>query len=195
MNTKSLMTLRSVTPVVFTILCLALSGLVLRRQISAHPRLTSESTLEGRQIAIQRQGKYRPNQFPPGWIGLPVDKRSWHIVGGSKREAVIDCIQGQLDAFRAGDGVAASSFMRQRKGQHFPSQLFQERIQEMAPEFGRSRSASYGPVWTDKEGQHADVFVKVVGEDGKLAGGTYKLVRQEGVYRVAGLRDGGWMGE
>lgn len=116
-------------------------------------------------------------------------------MGGTKRGAAIGCIQGQLDAFRAGDGVAASSFMRQRKSKRFPSRLFQDRIKEMAPEFGYSRSASYGPVWTDKEGQHADVFVKVVGEDGKLAQGTYKLIRQEGVYRVAGLSGGGWMGE
>jgi hypothetical protein len=144
---------------------------------------------------MPRWGNYQPSQFPREWTGLPVDKRRWHIVGGAKRAEAIDCIQGQLDAFRVGDGVAAGSFMRQRKGKRFPSQLFLNRILEMAPEFGSSRSASFGPVWIDKEGQHADVFVKVVGENGKPAQGTYKLIRQEGVYRVAGLRGGGWMGE
>ena len=195
MNTKSLMKLRSVTPVVFTILCLALSGLVLRRQIAAHPRLTSERTSGEHRTAMPQWGNYPPNQYPLEWTGLPVDKRSWHIAEGARRVAAIDCIQGQLNAFRAGDSVAAISFMRRQKDRHFPPQLFQDRIQEMAPEFGHSRSASYGPVWTDREGQHADVFVQVVGENGELARGTYKLIRQDGVYRVAGLRGGGWMGE
>ena len=144
---------------------------------------------------MPRWGNNQPYQFPREWTGLPVDKGSWHIVEGAQRAEAIDCIQGQLDAFRVGDCVAAGSFMRQRKGRRFPARLFQDRIEEMAPEFGRSRSASYGPVWADKEGQHADVFVKVVGENGKLAQGTYKLVRQEAAYRVAGLGGGGWVGK
>ena len=189
------MTLRSVTPIVFTVLCLALSGLVLRRQMAAHPRPPEERIAEEHRSEMPRWRGYRQSQLPPELIGLPVDKRTWHIAREETRAAVVHCIQGQLDAFRAGDSVAAMSFMRHRKDRHFPPQMFEDRIQEMAPEFGHARMAEYGPVWTDKGGRHADVFVNVVGENGRLAQGTYKLIRQDGVYRVAGLEGGGWMGE
>ncbi len=189
------MTLRSVIPIVFTVLCLALSGLVLRRQIAAHPRLPEERVGDEHRQEMPQWGNYRHGQLPPEWIGLPADKRTWHIAGGETRAAVVYCIQSQLDAFRAGDGVTALSFMRSRRDWHFSPQMFEDRIQEMAPEFGHAHRVNYGPVWIDKSGQHADVFVKVMGENGKSAQGTYKLVRQDGVYRVAGPDGGGWMGD
>lgn len=184
------MTLRSLTPVVFTTLCLALSGLVLRRQMAAHPL---PPVIRASQPAPG--DRYQPDFSPPEMTGQPVDEHTWHIVTGARRVAVIHCIQGQLVAFRAGDAETAVSFMRHRPARHFPAQFFQARIEELYPEFGHARTVVYGPVWMDRSGQHADTRVKVEGDNGKSAAGTYKLVRQDGVYRVAGLRGGGWMGE
>ena len=176
------MTSRSLSAVAFVALCLLLSGLVLHRQIAAHP------------LAPPVAANEMPpdEQIPPAFLGEPVDRRTWHVVGGAERRDVISSIQGQLDALRAGDAATVMRFQSRSLRERFPSpEAFVQMVQAHYPEFGHCRSARFGPVWTDTDGQHADVAVTVRGEDGLLAQGEYEMIRGRDAYRVAGVQGGG----
>lgn len=162
----------------FVALCLLLSGWVLRRQIAAHPRP---------QKADESQ-----EQIPPAFLGQPVDPLTWHVATGPERQPVLRSIQGQLAAFRANDSGQAMFYQSRGLRRNFQSAAaFTKIIRSRYPEFGHCRSAQFGPVWLDAAHQHADVTVTVQGEDGYLARGAYWLVRENGLYRVAGVEGGG----
>lgn len=181
----------------FVAACLLLSGLVMRRQIAAHPRppvdRQADPSLGGPRQGYPRQGGFLPPSFPPGLIGLPVETNTWHVMKGVGRASVIAPIQGQLAAFGKNDAVKAVSYQRRGLFRRFTPDEFLDRIQEQAPAFAHCRVARFGAVWADPDRQHADVRVSVDGEDGREAEGLYEMVRQNGAYRVAGFRGGGWM--
>ena len=160
----------------FVLLCLALSGLVLRRQMAAHPRPPAPPEPGASLPAFQGQ-----------WQTMP----GWHAASGPTRQAVLASVLGQLDAFRRGDADRAmfteprpAAKLRLAAGLsgHDPPDL---------PEFGHCRSARFGPVGADKTARFAEVVVTVHGPDGRAARGDYLMVLEDGRYRVAGVQGGG----
>ena len=180
----------------FVAACLLLSGLVMRRQIAAHPRPPAERAVDPRQGSpgypgYPGQGGFPPS-LPPEMTGQPVDKHTWHVLEGPNRESVVAPIQAQLAAFRKND---AQEIMRyQRHGPfRFPPGAFLDRVLDLSPVFAQSRAARFSTVWADPDGQHADVHVSVQGGNGRAAEGLYEMVRQDGQYRVAVFQGGGWV--
>ena len=174
------MTTRSLLAALFVALCLALSGLVLHRQIAAHPAPD-----------IRQDAGSGGEQFPPDFLGPDGDKLLWHTADRAESKPVLAAIQGQLDAFRAGNARQAMQYQSEGLRRNFPSpEAFLAMIRSHYPEFGQCRSAEFGPVLMDTARQHAYVLVIVEGKDGFQAQGYYFLLREGGVYRVAGVQGG-----
>ena len=159
---------RILLAVVFVALCLSLSGLLLRRQIAAHPK-------------------------PPKMdiLSTKPDPNVWHVETGAVKKAVTGSIQAQLTAIRTGDANKAIFYQSSGLRRNFatPKQFVQS-ITRYYPEFGHSRSAEFGPVWVDKTGNYAEVVVTSRGENGQRARGYYMMVQEDGVFRVAGVGGG-----
>lgn len=68
--------------------------------------------------------------------------------------------------------------------------MFVQSITRGYPEFGHARSATLGPVLMDATGDRAQVIVTVRGQNGRLARGYYRLIREEGGFKVAGVSGG-----
>jgi hypothetical protein len=160
---------RMIVAVVFVALCIGLSGLLLRRQITAHPK-------------------------PPRMdiLSTKPDPNIWHVETGAVKKAVTGSIQAQLVAIRAGDANKAIYYQSSGLRRHFATpQQFVQSITRNYPEFGHSRSAEFGPVWVDKTGNYAQLVVTSRGENGRRARGYYLMVREDGVFRVSGVEGGG----
>lgn len=165
------MNLRRAAPVVFVALCLGLSALVLRRQIAARP--------------MPRNSEAQAD------AGQPDDPKTWHVATGPARREVLDTVLGQLAAIRTGDADRAWFYQSRGLRRNFLSpKQFEEMIAARHPEFGHSRSAQCGPVWTDATGRQATVVVTALGENGRRARGYYRLIREEGGYKIAGVGGG-----
>ena len=172
------MQMRRVAPVIFALVCLGLSALVLRRQFAAHPAPPRDPSLHS-DLAGDGPGP------GPVW-----DTRQ--PASPAARRAVTAAIGSQLAAIRAGDADRAWFYQSRGLRSNFASpQAFQQEISRHFPEFGHARAAEFGPVWTDKTERYAGVMVTVRGENGGRARGYYRLVREEGGYKVAGVRGGG----
>ena len=161
----------------FVLLCLALSGLVLRRQMAAHPRPPAPPEPGASLPAFQGQ-----------WQTMP----GWHAASGPTRQAVLASVLGQLDAFRRGDADRAMFYQSRGLRRNFASpQAFLDTIRRSYPAFGHCRSVSFGPVGADKTAQYAEVVVRVRGPDGRAAQGDYLMVLEDGRYRVRAVSGGG----
>ena len=170
------MTSRTLPTAAFVILCLALSGLVLRRQMAAHP---------------VRPEPLRQNEAHSPFFGAPSDRGNWHVAAEPTRKAVTASIQGQLDALRDGDGPKAVAYQSVGLRHSFGSpQGFVDGIRRGYPEFGYCQSVHFGPVWADKTAQFAEVGVTVRGVNGRTARGEYQMVKERRGYRVAGVLGG-----
>lgn len=171
------MNIRRAAPFVFAALCLGLSAFVLRGQIAARPvpRPAPDSAPSG------PPDSFSPRTHPPGF----------RVTSGRTRRDVVAVIGDQLAAIRAGDADRAWSYQSRGLHRNFPSaQAFVAQISGSYPEFGRSKSATYGPVWADQAGTYAEVAVTVRGQNGRLAPAHYLLIREDGGYKVAGVMGG-----
>ncbi len=172
---------RSLLAAAFVAFCLLLGGLALHRQIAAHPMAPDTGQSNG----------VSGEEIPPDFLGQPVNKKTWHIARGAQRQAVVSSIQAQLNAFRAGDAETAMRYQSRSLRRRFPDpEAFVQMVRSRYPEFGHCRAARFGPVWTDADGQHADVTVTARGENGFLAQGEYEMIRGREAYRVAGVQGG-----
>lgn len=173
------MNIRRAAPLLFAALCLSLSGLVLHRQITAHPAP-------------------QPTEWPPEPHGVPNNPdparpvgKTWHVAGGPARRAALTAITSQLAALRTGNAERAWFYQSRGLHRNFASaQQFTQMIQRGYPEFGHSRAAAFSPVLMDQTEDQAAVVVTVMGEDGRQARGFYQLIREDGGYKVAGVAGG-----
>lgn len=174
------MTPRNIYTGLFVALCLTLSGLILGRQMVAHPAPPPNSAGESRGTE-GREGGGGGDHFS--------DRRGRHVADAATRNAVLGPIRGQLDALRRGDAARSVSYQSQGMRRQFTRPAdFLNMVDAYYPEFAHSKSASFGPVWTDADKRDAGVQVTVVGENGHQASGRYWMVREGGVYRVKGVR-------
>lgn len=103
-------------------------------------------------------------------------------------------IEGQLNAFKADDYIRAATFQSIMFKNRFRSpDDFREMIQRFYPEFSRYRTVKYDNIWASKEGDFLDVPVLLTGQDNITVKATYQLHRENGSYRIWGVRGGGHM--
>ena len=161
---------RPIAAAFFVVLCLLLCGLILRRQISAHP-LPPDTTGQ-----LQQQGF--SGGLQDGRLAAPDVARQAQ-----------ETVQNQLTALHDGDGLKAMSYQSRSLRQMFgtPAQ-FEQMMTTQYPEFARCRQAYFGPVWTDSTGNFVHVHVIVDGENGHRARGGYLLVREAGQWKIDGVR-------
>lgn len=168
---------RRLLAAVFVVLCLSLSGLLMRRQFAAHPA----------QMVAKAQ---IPALDVKKFAGTPAPTALPHKIGAVEK-AVIHSIKAQLAAIRTGDADKAMYYQSTGLRRNFASpQAFVQTIATHYPEFGHCRSADFSPVRIDPTGEHAVVVVTCLGEDGRRAQGYYIMVKENGVFRVAGVQGG-----
>lgn len=174
------MTPRNIYTGLFVALCLTLSGLILGRQMVAHPAPPPNGAGDSRD-AEGREGGGGGDHFS--------DRRGRHIADAATRNAVLGPIRGQLDALRRGDAARSVSYQSQGMRRQFTRPAdFLNMVDAHYPEFAHSKSASFGPVWEDAGQWHAGTLVTVIGRNGRQARGFYRMAREGGVYRVEGVR-------
>ena len=162
---------------VFVVCCLLLCGLILRRQIAAHP-LPPETGQRFEADGDERgQGR-----FLMGMEGMqpasPADSALAH-----------QTVAGQMAALKAGDGPKAWGYQSRSLRQWFtsPAQLMQM-IARRYPEFIHPHSVTYKLVFTDKSGQTAQTAILLEDENGNQAWYGYLLVREGGQFKVIGVQ-------
>ena len=162
---------------VFVVCCLLLCGLILRRQIAAHPLPpeTAERSEGGRDG--RGQGRF--------WMGMP----GWQPASPADSALAYQTVAGQIAALKAGDGPKAWSYQSRSLRRRFssPAQLMQV-IAGQYPEFLHPRRVKYRPVFTDKSGQTAHAAILLEDNDGNRAWEDYLLVREDGQFKVGGVQ-------
>lgn len=170
---------RPVAAAFFVICCLLLCGLILRRQIAAHP-LPPETA--------QRGGGYQPDGDGRGDPQFWMKPQNWHPAPAPLAAEMEATIQGQIAAFNRGDGAGAASYqdrtMRQKMGNPMD---FMHMISSRYPEFAQSRKVQVGPIWIDKSKHFGQAIILVEGKDGEQIDGKYLLVREGGQFKVANV--------
>ncbi len=162
---------------VFVVCCLLLCGLILRRQIAAHP-LPPETVQRFEEDRDGRgQGRF--------WMEREGGQPASPAVSALAHQAVA----GQMAALRAGDGPKAWGYQSRGLRQRFssPTQLMQI-IARQYPEFLRPRHVIYKPIFTDKSGQTAHAVIFLEDENGNQTGEDYLLMREGGQFKVGGIR-------
>ena len=158
---------------VFVVCCLLLCGLILRRQIAAHPLPPEAAGRFEEGDDGQGQGRFWMEE---GWQPAPP------AVGTLAREVV----SGQIAALKAGDGPKAWSYQSRSLRQNFGSPaLFMQVIASQYPEFAHPGHVQYGPVRMDKSGRQVRALILLEGEDGRQVQAVYQLVREGGEFKVA----------
>lgn len=160
---------------VFVVCCLLLCGLILRRQIAAHP--LPPETAQGFETDRDGQGRF--------WMG----KEGRQPASPADSALVHQTVAGQLSALKAGDGAKAWAYQSRGLRQRFssPAQLMQV-VAGGFPEFLHPRSIKYEPVLTDKSGQTALAAIVLEDEHGNRVQAVYHLVREGGEFKVSGVQ-------
>ena len=169
---------RRIAVAVFAALCLGLSGLVLHRQIAAHPA-PSEAALRG---GLDRRSDALE-------FGLPVDRNTWHLAAWPRRRQVLYTIQQQLSALRHSETDKVMFYQtRSSRSPNHAAAGSGRTIFHFYPEIGHARSVQFGALWMDSTEQYADVTMTARSESGRLVRGDYQLLLEDGIYRVASIQ-------
>ncbi len=167
---------RSVAAAFFVVLCLLLCGLILRRQISAHP-LPPDSGRRDAEASASGGGRFGGDfgDFGPASPAVAA--------------AAQKTVRAQMTALNAGDGVKALSFQSAAMRHQFsdPAQ-FIAMIAAQYPEFRQSQRVDYGPVWADGDGDRVRERVMIEGRNGRHVRALYLLVKEDGRLKVSGVR-------
>ncbi len=161
---------------VFVVCCLLLCGLILRRQIIAHP-LPPETApgFEDNQDG-QGQGRYR--------MGMG----GWQPASAALSALAHQTVAGQLSALKASDGPKAWEYQSRSLRQNFSSPAqFMQTIARQYPAFTRYRHVLYGPVLTDKAERQIRAAILLEGENEHGMRADYLLVRENGQLKVNGV--------
>ena len=163
------MNTRPVAAAFFVVFCLLLCGLILRRQIAAHP-LPPDL---GRQS--NGQGLWAEQNWQPA--PSAVAKQAQGVVGA------------EIAALRGGDAAKAMSYGSQDRQARFPDpSQFLQIVREHHPEMGGSGAVRYGPVGIDPSGQNAWVLVLLRDRSGQRTRDNFLLVREGGVFKISRIQ-------
>lgn len=162
---------------VFVGCCLLLCGLILRRQIAAHPLPpeTAERSERGRDG--WGQGRF--------WMEMP----GWQPASTADSALAHQTVAGQIAALKASEGAKAWAYQSRGLRQRFssPAQLMQV-VAGQYPEFLHPRRVTYEPVFTDKSGQTAHTAILLEDDTGNRVSEDYLLVREDGQFKVRGVQ-------
>ncbi len=162
---------RSVAASFFVVFCLLLCGLILRRQIAAHP-LPPDSRLQG------YSGQGYGGQDP--WT-----ERNWQPADPVLARQVQGVVRAEIAALRRGDVPQAMSYGSRNRRLRFSDPVqFLQLMQERHPELQEDRLALCGPVGIDQGGQNAWATVLLVSRSKGRVHDNFLMVREGGVFRI-----------
>jgi hypothetical protein len=101
------------------------------------------------------------------------------------RTEIVEVIDGQLAAFRAKEVGRAYAYASTGLQRQTPIRRFAILVRDGYPEIWANARAEYGLVRDD--GARATVTARVFSADGESAAYDYVLVREEDVWRIAGV--------
>ena len=163
---------------IFVVCCFLLCGLILRRQIAAHP-LPPETAKRSFEDSGDPQEQER---FLRGMDG-------WKLASPALAALAHEVVGGQIAALKAGDGVKAWSYQSRSLHRTFGSPAgFMQNIAVNYPEFAHPRRMLPGPVLTDISGQQVQAFILLEGDNGNQIRADYHLVREGGQLKVSGVQ-------
>lgn len=161
---------RPVAATFFVVFCLLLCGLIVRRQIAAHP-LPPDT-------GHQRNGQGSGGQDP--WT-----ERNWQPAPPALAKQVQGMVQAEIAALRGGNAPKAMSYGSQARRQRFPDPAqFLQIMQEHHPELWEDHTVRYGPVGIDQEGQNAWAIALLRNRSGERRRDDFLLVREGGAFKI-----------
>ncbi len=101
-----------------------------------------------------------------------------------KAEAVA-VIEGQLAAFRAGEAGRAYAYAAMSLQSQMPLRSFARLVREGYPEIWKNKRAEFGLMRDD--GRRATLTVRIFAMDGTSAAYDYVLLKEDDVWRIAGV--------
>ncbi len=169
------MNTRPVAATFFVVFCLLLCGVILRRQIAAHP-LPPDT---GRQGGSGQGG---------GGQGMWADY-DWQPAPPFIARRVQGVVQAEIAALGSGNMPKAMAYGSLTRRQRFsdPAQFLQF-MQERHPELLEDRVVRYGPVGMDPSGQNAWAIVLLKGRNGERTRDDFLLVREGGVFKISRIQ-------
>lgn len=123
-----------------------------------------------------------------GWMTLVAQAAEPGAMRASKpavRTEIVEVIDGQLAAFRTKEVGRAYAYASTGLQQQTPIRRFAILVRDGYPEIWANARAEYGLVRDD--GTRATVTARVFGEGGESAAYDYVLVRENEVWRIAGV--------
>ncbi len=164
------MNTRPVAAAFFVVFCLLLCGLILRRQITAHP-LPPETAQGG----SGGQGE---------WTG-----QDWQPASPAAAMQVRGVVRAELAALRGGDAPKVMSYQSRFRRRRFsdPNQFLQL-VSERHPEIIRDHPVRFGPVRTDPVGENAWTVIFMEGPGGERTQSGFLLAREDGEFKISRIR-------
>jgi hypothetical protein len=103
-------------------------------------------------------------------------------------EAAREVVRQQLDAIQAGDYEKAFTFSASGFHERMTVAEFRRMVEDGYPDIAKAREVRLGRA--DRRGSRLAVEVTVTVGDGRTADHLYLLVRENGTWKVAGVRAG-----
>lgn len=117
------------------------------------------------------------------------EQKKWRLASASERADIARTIRAQLEAFRRDDWSEAVSHQSDGLKTNFAStEDFRRVIESNYPQFANYRSVEFRAIRIG--GKWAMAEIALMGQDGVRVSALYQMVRENGVYKVAGVSGG-----
>ncbi len=122
-----------------------------------------------------------------GWLGIAArgEEPGVRASKPAVRQEVIAVIEGQLAAFRAGEVARAYAYAAAGLQMQTPPRRFAQMVRDGYPEIWANTRAEFGIVRDD--GARARLTARIFAKEGGSAAYDYVLVKEEDVWRIAGV--------
>ena len=167
------MNTRPVAAAFFVVFCLLLCGLILRRQIAAHP--------------------LPPDAGRQGGSGQDIwtEQQNWPPAPPSTAKQVRDVVRAEIAALGGGNAAKAMAYRSRFQRQRFSDpNLFLQFVRERHPEIMRDRVVRFGPVQADPAGENAWTMVWMEGPGGERSQSGFVLGREDGLFKISRIYSG-----
>jgi hypothetical protein len=113
----------------------------------------------------------------------------WKTATAAQRAEAAKSIRTQLDAFRADNWDKAITYQSSSLKRGFPStQAFRQMMESSYPQFADYKTVEFGAARA--AGPLVEIRVVLTGRDGVAVGAMYRMVKENGIYRVEGVEGG-----